>query len=429
MFYLYVYLDPRKPGNFIYDDLKFNYEPIYIGKGKKNRLYDHLKDALNNKNNFKSKKIRKIIIFLKNDPDKFKNYIHFLIKSEDENFILKKEKEYIEKIGTIKKVENVAKRGPLTNLCEGGGSNPVLKGSRNPMFRKTIFDVWREKGMNVEAEREKWKNSLKISHSNEYYYPWWKSQNKEQISEKISEKARGKNNMRYKLSKEKLGEIEFRRLGSFKNTIQNRSSEKSKKISDGQSLKMKKFWKEISYERMDEFKKSVKESLRNYYSDLSTNLEKQKIIKIRTKKGIESRQGTPEKQERFCKIMKENNYLNKSNLSREEYFKEKYGEDYLRELNKKLSEKASGKNNPMFGKGYKIEGPKNGRSKNIIIHFPSGEKYLCIGTFKKFCKEVLSRIKPMPHRKYKFEIEKDGWFFSVVDDLTKIRKEDYIFYE
>lgn len=34
-FYVYVYLDPRNPGKYNYDDLSFDYEPIYIGKGKK----------------------------------------------------------------------------------------------------------------------------------------------------------------------------------------------------------------------------------------------------------------------------------------------------------------------------------------------------------------------------------------------------------
>ncbi len=62
-FYVYIYLDPRKKGNFIYGEYEFNYEPFYVGKGSNNRCYNHLlKSNLNNKDNlFKSNKIKKII--------------------------------------------------------------------------------------------------------------------------------------------------------------------------------------------------------------------------------------------------------------------------------------------------------------------------------------------------------------------------------
>ena len=33
IFYVYAYLDPRKPGVFQYKDFRFDYEPFYIGKG------------------------------------------------------------------------------------------------------------------------------------------------------------------------------------------------------------------------------------------------------------------------------------------------------------------------------------------------------------------------------------------------------------
>ena len=36
-FYVYVYLDPRKPGSFKFGEYEFDYEPFYVGKGKKNR--------------------------------------------------------------------------------------------------------------------------------------------------------------------------------------------------------------------------------------------------------------------------------------------------------------------------------------------------------------------------------------------------------
>jgi len=45
-FYVYVYLDPRKPGNYTYGDYHFDYEPFYVGKGCDDRLNDHLKKLL-----------------------------------------------------------------------------------------------------------------------------------------------------------------------------------------------------------------------------------------------------------------------------------------------------------------------------------------------------------------------------------------------
>lgn len=113
-FYVYAYLDPRKPGKYTYDGLEisFLYEPFYIGKGKENRIYAHLKESVHKKNTNKHKirKINKIFKDLKINP---------IILKLQENICDRQsialEKIYIKAIGRADK-----KLGPLTNLTDGG---------------------------------------------------------------------------------------------------------------------------------------------------------------------------------------------------------------------------------------------------------------------------------------------------------------------
>ncbi len=46
-FYVYIYLDPRKPGNFVYGDFLFKFEPFYDGKGKGDRITEGLSNKKN----------------------------------------------------------------------------------------------------------------------------------------------------------------------------------------------------------------------------------------------------------------------------------------------------------------------------------------------------------------------------------------------
>lgn len=66
-FYVYVLLDPRKPGRFEYGSLQFDHEPFYVGKGKGRRDASHarlgnlLHDSKRIRSTKKVNKIRKII--------------------------------------------------------------------------------------------------------------------------------------------------------------------------------------------------------------------------------------------------------------------------------------------------------------------------------------------------------------------------------
>jgi len=112
-FYVYIYLDPRKPGIYRYRDFEFDFEPFYVGKGKSSRwkIENHIDKNDNSK--WLTNKINKIGI---------KNIIVkkiYTLLEELTAFNL--EKELISSIG-----RKDLKLGPLINFTDGGegGSNP-----------------------------------------------------------------------------------------------------------------------------------------------------------------------------------------------------------------------------------------------------------------------------------------------------------------
>ena len=112
IYYLYVYLDPRKPGLYKYQDLEFSFEPFYVGIGKtKDRHLSHLDEAYKlNYKSYKCYKIRKIKKETGNNPIILKLFENLSVDDA-----IKLEVEYITKIGRYS-----LKLGPLTNQTDGG---------------------------------------------------------------------------------------------------------------------------------------------------------------------------------------------------------------------------------------------------------------------------------------------------------------------
>ena len=120
-YYVYVYLDLLKPGVFKYQDVEFNFEPFYIGKGKNHRHVNHLTNCFNksDKLGFKRlfyKKLRKMLT-LGNNPD-----VIIFKDNLTETIAFNLEIELIAKIG-----RRPYKEGPLCNYSTGGEGPSGIK--------------------------------------------------------------------------------------------------------------------------------------------------------------------------------------------------------------------------------------------------------------------------------------------------------------
>lgn len=117
-FYVYAYLDIRRPKKYCFKEYFFDYEPFYIGKGKEARKDDHLYRALKQKlpgGHFG--RIRKI----KEETGLLPKII--VVKDcLTENEAFKLETDIIKTLGRI-----IFKTGPLFNKSDGGGGKSGIK--------------------------------------------------------------------------------------------------------------------------------------------------------------------------------------------------------------------------------------------------------------------------------------------------------------
>lgn len=113
-YYVYVYLNPLSAGVFTYEELSFNYEPFYVGKGKGNRMYNHVAEA---KFRNKTDKHRLILEILSKGFNPYDYIVKLYCEvSEEEAFALE--------VLTIRTIgRTLIQAGPLLNKHFGGNGS------------------------------------------------------------------------------------------------------------------------------------------------------------------------------------------------------------------------------------------------------------------------------------------------------------------
>lgn len=112
-FYVYVFLDQRKPGIFSYNDLRFSFSPFYVGVGCGSRMRVHFQPKSLRGSDIKTNIIKKI---KKETGELPIHYRIFENLSQENAFEI--EKSFIKHFGKIR--DN---SGILANLTDGGEGN------------------------------------------------------------------------------------------------------------------------------------------------------------------------------------------------------------------------------------------------------------------------------------------------------------------
>jgi len=187
---VYVYLDHRKPGKYIYEDLKLDYEPIYVGKGNLDRPDKHRYSYkyINRYNNkYKCLFYTKIISII-NETGIFPSYIIY------KNELTYDEANNIE-ISLIKRIGRIQNGGILTNMTDGGdGQGEYYIPSEETKRKMSIIMTGRKFGPMLEETKIKISKSKKDKCDGEKNPNWGKK-----MSEYCKKKIIEKNKRTYEL--------------------------------------------------------------------------------------------------------------------------------------------------------------------------------------------------------------------------------------
>ena len=154
IFYVYVYLDPRKPGKYVYGDFQFDYEPFYVGLGHRKRYLAHAKEYSEHScklgNCLKKNKILKIL-----KETSYEQLSKLITKIKENLYLDDSKKLEIKLIKTIGRID--LKTGPLTNLTDGGDGhlNCSKFGKDNGMYGRKHSEESIKRMRQVKAERKK----------------------------------------------------------------------------------------------------------------------------------------------------------------------------------------------------------------------------------------------------------------------------------
>lgn len=201
-FYTYIYLDPRYPGKYKYEEYEFDYKPFYVGKGTGTRCYRQAEKARIHKlkPSFKRSYLKKLFnLGLK----------PIIIKVHDnisEELALEKEIKLIKLIGRRKYNE-----GYLTNISEGGDG---LSGWIMPKeARNKISKAHKDKPLVNE-------HKIKLSKANKNNVPWNKGlsvsdETRKRLSRSSSKIEHWKQGNKYIITTPENKEIECYELEKF----------------------------------------------------------------------------------------------------------------------------------------------------------------------------------------------------------------------